>query len=499
MRAQVAFRVDASSAIGTGHLMRCLTLADELAKRGAQARFLCRHMPDSLRELAIRRGHELVSLPPRNGKLDDLRHSAWLGCPQQDDARDSLEALAGAKWDWLVVDHYALDARWEAKLRKAASHILAIDDLADRKHDCDLLLDQNFDADPRARYARKLAPRCRPLLGPRYALLRDDFARLHGTVRPRTRPVKRVLISFGGVDAENLTTRAIDAASRVGRFQIDVVIGAQHPARAAIAARCRAEGLACHVQTERMAELMAGADLAIGSGGSSTWERCAVGLPALTFAVAENQKRLVEDAAREGLIYAPGDPGSASIERHVAALIDNPALLEALSRKGLQAVDGRGVKRVLRAMGIREVTVRKATREDSARVFGWRNHPSIRAVSRSSAPIPRASHEKWFARVIGDRKGGLLIGERRGSEIGVVRFDVEDGEAEVSIYLAPGVGAEGSGPELLLAAESWLAANRKKVRAIRATVLRDNERSRGLFEACGYRLAATTHEKALSR
>jgi UDP-2,4-diacetamido-2,4,6-trideoxy-beta-L-altropyranose hydrolase len=496
----VAFRVDASLAIGTGHFMRCLTLADALAKRGAPARFICRQVPAALRELAARRGHEVVLLPTGSSKASgDLPHSAWLGCSQPDDVRDTLDALGSGKLDWLVVDHYALDSRWETKLRKAARRILAIDDLADRKHDCDLLLDQNLYAAAHARYTGKLPPHCCSLIGPRYALLREEFARLHDEAVPRSGRVRRLLISFGGVDADNLTAMAIEAVAAVGGQQADVVIGAQHPRRAAIEARCRDLGFTCHVQTERMAEVMAAADLAIGSGSSSTWERCAVGLPTVTFAVAENQRRLVEDAAREGLVYAPGTADSDALTAHLHALFDNAGLRQALSHNGLQMVDGRGVKRVLRAMGVREVTVREATLKDSAKVFRWRNHPTIRAVSRDTAPIPRAHHEKWFARVIGDREGGLLIGEYRGSEIGVVRFDVHDGAAEVSIYLAPGAGAEGSGPELLLAAESWLARSRRKVGAIRATVLRDNERSRGLFEACGYRLAATTHEKVPSQ
>jgi UDP-2,4-diacetamido-2,4,6-trideoxy-beta-L-altropyranose hydrolase len=479
--------------------MRCMTLADALAGHGAQARFLCRQLPPELRELAIRHGHEVIALPPRPGRAPgDLRHSAWLGCSQGDDARDSLQALAGAKWDWLVVDHYALDARWEKALRSAAGRIFAVDDLADRKHDCELLLDQNLYAGMQGRYAGKLPAQCRQLLGPRYALLREEFARAHDRTRPRSGNVRRVLIAFGGIDADNLTARAMEAVGDIGGIQVDVVIGAQHADRARIVSQCKSRGFACHVQTERMAELMAGADLAIASGGSSTWERCAVGLPALTYAVAENQKRLVEDAALEGLIYAPGAADAAAIARHLRALLDNAALLQGMSRKDLQAVDGRGTKRVLRAMGVREVTVRKATKDDSRTVFHWRNHPSIRAVSRDTRPIKRAHHEKWFARLLGDRNAALLIGEKRGSEIGVVRFDVAGGEAEVSIYLAPGAGAEGSGSELLLAAECWLAQNRKKVRAIRATVLRDNERSRGLFDACGYRLASTTHEKVLS-
>ncbi|RME63691.1 MAG: UDP-2,4-diacetamido-2,4,6-trideoxy-beta-L-altropyranose hydrolase, partial [Alphaproteobacteria bacterium] len=169
---RAAFRVDASRAIGTGHVGRCLTLAAALRDAGGDALFLCRAHDGHLNAKIEEAGFPVLSLPKRNDTDDDLAHSHWLGATQADDAKASIAALAGHRIDWLVVDHYGLDARWESALRRHAHRILAIDDLADRSHDCDLLLDQNFFLDAASRYDGLLPDHCRPLLGPRYAVLR---------------------------------------------------------------------------------------------------------------------------------------------------------------------------------------------------------------------------------------------------------------------------------------------------------------------------------------
>ena len=495
---RVAIRVDASEKIGTGHFMRCLALADGLRARGARVRFLSRCVPDHLRKLAVSGGHEqiLIDSRPEPDAAGGPAHSRWLDTSQGADARDTERALSGETWEWLVVDHYSLDARWESALRGIVQHVLAIDDLADRSHDCDFLLDQNLYMDGESRYAGKVPAGCRLLLGPRYALLREEFARLRTGVGPRSGHVRRVLVFFGGVDAGLHTVHAVEALAALGRrdLQVDVVVGAEHAQRQEIEARCAALSFTCHVQTRQMADLMAAADLALGAGGSASWERCCVGLPALVVPVAENQKRLVEDAAVAGLHFAPELKQGISLADHLRGLLDNPLLLRAMSYNGMQAVDGRGTRRVLRAMGFGGVDVRKAVASDSSKVFAWRNDPAIRAVSRSIEPMERSTHEDWFAAALADPNRLLLIGERDGTDLGVVRFDVGEHAAEISIYLAP-ERSSGVGVELLLAAEAWLAESRPNVAAVEAEVLRDNRRSHGLFLAGGYRLESSRYVK----
>lgn len=499
----IAFRVDASSQIGTGHFMRCLTLADALHERGAQIRFISRRLPEYLQTMLVAKGHEDVLL--RSGSnadtSGDLFHSHWLGTSQQADAQDTIQALSGQSLDWLVVDHYALDVRWESELRQTARNILVIDDLADRVHDCDVLLDQNFYANMDSRHTNKVPKYCRLLLGPRYALLREEFRQMREQVKPRTGPVKRILVFFGGVDTDNYTGRAIEALVGIGvsDFCVDVVIGAQHPFREQLEHTCVQHGFTCHVQTTRMAELMAAADLAIGAGGSATWERCCLGLPTLTICVAENQSKQIADAASEVLLYAPelGDGTARIINLHMKALMENAHLRYALSRNGMQAVDECGTMRVVGELGCSGIEMREARNDDIEKLFEWRNHPDIRAFSRSADLINWENHKNWFTSVLTSPDKLLIIGMREEAPVGVVRFDIQDNEAEISIYLVPDSKGQGQGRDLLKSAESWLADNQPNVSKINAYVLGGNERSRHLFSWAGYQVESTCYSKRL--
>lgn len=499
----IAFRVDASNQIGTGHCMRCLALADVLTQRGARVRFVSRYLPVHLRERISAKGLEfrLLDGGPDHVVRAAPPHAHWLGVAQVKDAQDTVDALADRSWDWLVVDNYALDAEWESALRKVVGKVLVIDDLADRRHDCDVLLDQNLYAEMDSRYSGKVPANCRLLLGPHFALLRDEFRLVRENVKPRTGPVKRLLVFFGGVDAENLTTPAIEAlASIQGReWQVDVVIGAQHAHRDKILATCSGQGYLCHVQTGRMAELMAAADLAVGAGGVSIWERCCLGLPALSICAADNQDRQIVDAAAEALLYSPQLEGdiTTAISRHVTALIENPLLRNAISRCGMKAVDGHGVIRVAGVMGCCGTVMRIARQEDSANLFKWRNHPSVRMASRDPGEISWTGHQNWFTSVLNDSDRTLLIGERGGVPVGVVRFDVRDDQAAVSIYLVPDAGNSGLGRDLLQSAEAWFARNRPGLRTMRADVLGLNRRSHGLFVIAGYEAGLTSYIKRL--
>lgn len=502
---KIAFRVDASSQIGTGHFMRCVTLADALKQREAQIRFISRHLPEHFRDLLATKEHQFMPLDSSSKEAitGDLSYAHWLGTSQHADAQESIHVLSDQEWDWLVVDHYALDVRWESALRRMAKNILVIDDIADRQHDSDVLLDQNFYADMETRYIGKVPAHCRLLLSPRYALLREEFRQMREQITLRTGLVKRILVFFGGVDADNYTARVIEALASTGRYglHVDVVIGTQHPNRDQIKSACVGYGFVCHVQTNRMAELMASADLAIGAGGSASWERCCMGLPALTFSTANNQRPLVEEAALRGLLYAPlfQFGVASSCELHLKALLDNPHLLQLISRRGLESVDGLGVQRVLRTMGCRSIAMREATQADSENLFTWRNHSSVRAVSRNADPIEKSIHETWLNTVLSDPDRVLLIGEYQGEAIGVVRFDMRDGEAEVSMYLVPDHQQEGLGSELLSAAEQWLAAHRSDVFSIKAEVLGSNQPSHRLFRTGGYQQRSALYSKRVHR
>jgi UDP-2,4-diacetamido-2,4,6-trideoxy-beta-L-altropyranose hydrolase len=499
---KIAFRTDASNQIGTGHFMRCLALADELKKQGAHIIFICRNLPPHLSEMLNAKGVEYISLITDSIQepIDELAHSNWLVTSQAQDAQATLKALTSHLCDWIIVDHYALDKRWETEVRANCKKLMVIDDLADRQHDCDVLLDQNYYLDMQTRYVSKVPPHCQLLLGPRYALLREEFGILREKVKVRTGDVKKILVFFGGVDADSYTSFAMQALAELnGKQQVDVVIGFQHPNREQVKQACIAYGFICHVQTTRIAELMADADLAIGGGGTSTWERCCLGLPTISFCLAKNQQKLVADAAAAGLLYAPisGRNLVEVIRDHVSILLENPSLVKLISDVAMKSVNGKGSLRVTSAMGISSIKIKRASKDDSKNLFEWRNNPKIREVSRSSALISWNEHQRWFDAAIANKNREILIGVRANRPVGVVCFEIESNVAEVSIYLVPEADSSGYGRNLLLSSEQWLKKNRPEIKMIRACVLGKNDASKNLFIDMKYHTNTICYEKIL--
>lgn len=350
----IAIRVDASAQIGTGHFMRCLTLADALKQRGAKIRFVSRYLPEYSLGMLRERGYEFVGLSSESlgEEFDDLTHASWLGVSQQIDAEDTIQALAGRVWDWIIVDHYALDARWETAVRGVAKHILVIDDLADRIHDSDMLLDQNFYPDMDTRYMDRVPAHSELLLGPRYVLLREEFQQLRNTALIRRGPVVRILVIFGGVDADNYTGRVIEALANIdlNGLQVDVIIGKQHPFREQIISDCLKLGFFCHLQTNRMAELMSGADLAIGACGFTSYEFAAMRLPAILIPVTEIQATVAKELAGKGLAYAllfHGRDIAEEISSTIKKMMDSSSSRTSMSFACRDFLDADGVNRVV--------------------------------------------------------------------------------------------------------------------------------------------------------
>lgn len=328
----VVFRTDASVQIGTGHVMRCLTLAEALRKGGAECLFLCRPHEGHLIQLIAERGHRVKTLPalsPGNTGWTPKPappHAAWLGVDQAADAADALRALAGERRAaWLVVDHYALDREWQTALRPACDRIMVIDDLADRPHDCDLLLDPNIGRSE-ADYKGLLPEGARMLLGPRHALLRPEFAahRAASLARRAQPELRRLLVTLGGVDKDNITCRVLDALDSIElpeALEITVVMGPHAPWLSAVRERAQTMRRPTRVLVgvNDMARLMTESDLAIGAAGSTAWERCCLGLPTIQLVLAENQRKIAEALERVG---AASTVDIASLEKRLPALFN---------------------------------------------------------------------------------------------------------------------------------------------------------------------------------
>lgn len=506
----IAVRVDASVQMGTGHVMRCLALAAQLRDEGAAVTFISRRQPGDLCDFVRARGyavHVLADAPREaDASARPLPHAAWLGVPQQQDARQTaevLKALGGI--DWLIVDHYALDAEWEGVQRAYAKYILAIDDVADRAHDCDILLDQNLHDDAEARYANRLPAGAVRLFGPRYALLRDEFAAARRTLRPRDGVVKRLLVSFGGIDADNLTGRVLDILAKLDvRVTADVIVGANSPHRDELHHRYAGlEGIVLHDQISDMARLMQGADLAIGASGGTTWERCALGLPSIVVPLADNQIPTLRALADTGAAFVASDevlPADRAA-RAMAPVLDYalraPGALRLQSRQALAVTDGKGAKRVARQMCLPDIACRKATAADAAAIHAWRNSPDIRRSSRQPDEIDLATHIAWFERMLADPNVDLLICELAGEPVGVLRYDRKADGAVVSIYLVPARLGGGWGNVVLAAGESWLRASRPGVKVLHAEARADNAPSHAMFGSAGYTPAFAQFEKRI--
>lgn len=302
---RILIRCDASISIGSGHVIRCRTLARELKRCGAEVIFLCRRQPGDLITL-LEAEFSVIVLPEQALALCDGLdgrdlYDSWLGCTQEQDATQCLDALSetGIKSaTWLVTDHYGLDAIWERQMisglagSEALTKLMVIDDLADRPHQADLLLDQNFFGEASEyRYRGLVPPQCQQLLGPRFALLGPEYAQLHPLVPPRTE-LRRVLVFFGGVDPLNLTAQALEALldPAVADLAVDVVLGLQSPHHAKVEELVNVSlNTTLHAPQASLAGLIARADLAIGAVGATSWERACLSLPCISVPFASNQ------------------------------------------------------------------------------------------------------------------------------------------------------------------------------------------------------------------
>jgi UDP-2,4-diacetamido-2,4,6-trideoxy-beta-L-altropyranose hydrolase len=350
---RVIFRVDASLQMGTGHVMRCLTLAQVLKENGANVEFICRNHKGNLTGKIRSNGfvvHELELFGEANVDTS-LAHSHWLGVTQRQDADDCVDILKVKKLDWLIVDHYALDEQWQKRLKPYYEKLMVIDDLADRKHQCDILLDQTF-----GRHQEDYLPLtpdyCELLLGSQYALLRPEFAkwRSYSLKRRRKPEFKQLLINMGGVDIDNVTENILDELKMCNLpndISITVIMGecAPHLESVKFKADDFFHNVNVKVAVNNMAEIMSNADIAIGAAGATTWERCCLGLPTIQIVIAENQSTIAKSLAKKNAIKLLKDRKELS-----SVINDATGWMKDVSDITRQISDGQGLAMVVNSI-----------------------------------------------------------------------------------------------------------------------------------------------------
>jgi UDP-2,4-diacetamido-2,4,6-trideoxy-beta-L-altropyranose hydrolase len=350
--------------MGTGHVMRCLTLADALTLRGAECKFMCRdhngNMISHIESLGYR-VHTLTNVSVNisevsSAEASELAHSHWLGCSQEQDAEQCLQALAGQTFDWLVVDHYALDHTWEVRFNSHVKQIMVIDDLADRGHQCDVLFDQNYYGDTAAeRYLEKdlVDEKTTLLLGPEYALIRPEYRELReNLILENTAKIERVLVFMGGSDPDNVTGKIVAGLCRdeFTSVSFDVVVGVNYAHKHELAASTENwSNIYIHCGLPSLAGVMSECDLMIGAGGSTSWERMCLGLPALVTCIAENQREYTYALARDNYVMSLPDAEALTPDQVTDALLwcmKNNTKLKVMSEKGMSLVSGFGLESV---------------------------------------------------------------------------------------------------------------------------------------------------------
>jgi UDP-2,4-diacetamido-2,4,6-trideoxy-beta-L-altropyranose hydrolase len=359
---KVVIRTDASIQIGTGHVMRCLTLAEGLKYKSAQVEFICREHEGNMIDYIKNRGFKVHVIPvlkkdtgiPLSSKLEvknTLDHRGWLGSTQEQDAEICHLILGKLSPDWLIVDHYSLDRVWQMKLHGSFQKLMVIDDLADRNHICDLILDQTYGrgADD---YKSLVPSRCRVLVGSKYALLRPEFSEWRKySLRRRENPnLKKILITMGGVDRQNITEMVLDELKNCdipAETLVIIVMGITSPYLASVRRKIKSFPFKAEIKSNvtNMAELMANSDVAIGTSGATTWERCCLGLPSIQITAAKNQTVIADYISKSGAALSVT---VAQLDQLKIWIIILKRQIKDMAKKSAEVTDGTGLIQVLR-------------------------------------------------------------------------------------------------------------------------------------------------------
>lgn len=482
MIGRLVIRADADSFMGTGHVMRCLALAEAWRDRGGEVLFVGRIEPEPLRQRIECEGAGVIELAERHPDPADLA---------------AMRCLAGEQLNrygtlgWMVLDGYHFDCGYQQAIRDTGWQLLVIDDLGLlAEYHCEALLNQNL-------YAPSLAYQCSPgavmLLGSRYALLRREFRHCDAKhFLPET--VQRLLVTMGGADEHNVTAKVLSALAISGTVNLEVkaVVGAANPHAHELADLAVGLPFRCELirDVSDMAALMRWADAAVTAAGTTTYELACVGTPFVALVTADNQEANANQLGRQGVAVALGRHDAMAMDvlanRLREFLCDGVQRLDQAAR-GRELVDGRGVGRVVSTLLAKGVQLHPAGWTDGDLLLRWANDPESRKNSFHSKTISQEEHFQWLAAKLADPNCRLWLASLPGfPQAGMVRFDLEQGRAEISVNLAPELRGQGMGSVLIRAACAKLFREDLTVESIIALVKSENHASLAAFAAANF-------------
>lgn len=361
----VYIRADASIHIGAASVLRCLTLAEHLRRNRIRVRFVCRDLTGNLIDYVKSKDYEVIVLPQVGNSdtflgTETFVRESRLEVPWFIDAEQTIELLQdeASSVDWFIIDHYALDHRYETSIQPYVNKIMVINELADRRHQCDLLLDFNYYEDMSLRYDGLVPESCVTLLGPKYAILGTEMIDHSYLLKPYDGSIQRIAIVFGSLDQAGETVKALRALLPVvmekKELQVNVHLGKYNPYAEQVKELCwQMPDCRYYGHLGGIMEFTARPDLTISSVGMEMWDSCVMGIPNIAIAASHHQHNMAEHTAAAGAIYYLGmsnEVTSTSIQKHLMILMNNPLECLRISKNAMKLVDGLGAERIYKEL-----------------------------------------------------------------------------------------------------------------------------------------------------
>jgi UDP-2,4-diacetamido-2,4,6-trideoxy-beta-L-altropyranose hydrolase len=474
-------RADASTAMGTGHVMRCLALAQAWQDRGGQCVFAMAESTPAVERRLRDEGMEVEKFRVCAGSNEDAKQALFIA-----GKRDAA---------WIVADGYHFGAEYQAAIKAAGLKLLLMDDnVHAERYSADLVLNHNLHSSE-SLYGRR-EPYTRLLLGPRYAMLRREFRSWRKWRREIPANGRKILVTMGGSDPDNVTIKVIEAIQRLANANLETVVllGSSNPhlrpVKAAIGKQPQSMRVVC--DATNVAEWMAWADVAVAGAGTTFWEMCFLGLPGILLVLAENQQRVAEAAHEMGIAWSLGagkDASAPAIGSKLAEFLATHEQRRSQSDKGRTVVDGFGAERVVTFLS--DLELRRAVASDCEVFWEWANDPEARAASFRNHAISWEGHKAWFQDKLADPKAVLYTAANGGgAPVGHVRYQIEGKRAVLSINLDARFRGCGWGGKMLAAATERFFRE-SEVEVIDAYVKPANQASMKLFAGASFLRLAT--------